>query len=69
MLNLIKALTIFEAYNPNASTHCEHDIMAICGVEVSDVSEAHKNELLELGFHVGDSCGEEGFESYEWGSC
>ena len=69
MKDLIKALTIFESYNPNASTYCTHDVMAFCGVNVYDVSEKHKEELQTLGFYIGESWCEEAFESYRWGSC
>ena len=67
--DLIQALQIFESYNPKFSTHCEHDVMAICGVEPDEVSDGVKLLLNELGFHIGDSCGEDGFESFRWGSC
>jgi len=66
---LIKALVIMEQYNADFSTHCEHDIMSICGVEPDEVSDEDKILLDEYGFFIGDSCGEIGFESYQWGSC
>ena len=69
MNDLIKALMIIEKYNPHFSTHCEHDVMSICGVEPSEVSEEDVELLDEFGFFVGDNCGEEGFESFRWGSC
>jgi len=67
--DLIKALLIFEAYNPDFSTHCEHDVMSICGVDVDEVSEEDNDLLHEYGFLVNDSCGEEAYESFRWGSC
>lgn len=69
MKDLIEALTIIEGYDSNASTHCEHDVMAICGVYPHEVALEDKLRLQDLGFHIGDSCGEEAFESYRWGSC
>ena len=69
MENLIKALQIFLKYgNPSYPTQCEHDIMLICGIEPSDVSEEDKAELEKLGFHVGSEFGEEGFQSFKFGS-
>lgn len=66
--SLIRALIIFEKYNPNFSTYCEHDVFSIRGIEPSEVSDEDK-ELLDLdGFHIGDSCGEESFQSFRWGS-
>jgi len=38
VIDLIKALTIFEAYNSEANTHCEHDTMVICGIDTEQVS-------------------------------
>jgi hypothetical protein len=67
--NLIKALLIIEKYNPKFSTHCEHDVMSICGVEPDEVSEEDKVLLDEYGFFIGDECGETAFESFQWGSC
>ena len=69
MNGLIKALMIFEQYNPNFQTHCEHDVFCICGVEPDEVSDEDKEILNEFGFFVGDSCGEEVFQSFQWGSC
>lgn len=69
MENLIKALQIFLKYgNPSYPTHCEHDVMYICGINPNDVSEQDKNELDELGFFVGDEFGEEQFMSFRFGS-
>ena len=40
MKQLIEALTILLKYgNPDYPTHCEHDVMYICGIEPEQVSE------------------------------
>lgn len=69
MNDLIEALKIIAKYNLNASTHCEHDILSICGVEPEEVSNEDIILLDKYGFFVGSECGEEAFESYRWGSC
>ena len=67
MSDLIKALQILLKYgNPKYPTHCEHDVLTICGIEPTDVSEADLAELDELGFFVS---GEECFQSFKFGSC
>lgn len=69
MEDLIKALQILFKYgNPDNPTHCEHDVMYICGIDPSDVSEEDKDTLRGLGFNVGDQTGEEQFYSYKYGS-
>lgn len=69
MEDLIKALQILLKYgNPKYPTHCEHDILTICGIAPSDVSEEDKKELLDLGFFVGDEYGEDAFHSFRYGS-
>ena len=66
---LIKALNIFLKYgDPDFPTHCEHDVMMICGIEPDDVSEEDKKELEELGFDVTNEYGEEAFTSFRYGS-
>ena len=67
--DLIKALLIAEKYNPNFEMFCSHDVMCICEVDVDEVSGADKELLHGYGFHIGGSSGEEGFESFRWGSC
>ena len=67
--DLIKSLLIIEKYNSDFSTHCEHDVMSICGVEPEEVSEEDTELLAQYGFHIGDECGEEAFEPFRWGSC
>ena len=67
MEDLIKALQIFLRYgNPSYPTHCEHDVMYICGIEPEAVSEEDKKELDGLGFFVGEDG--DGFMSFKFGS-
>jgi hypothetical protein len=67
MENLIKALQIFLKYgNPRNPTHCEHDVLYICGINPVDVSEADKLELDTLGFFIDNQ--DECFKSYQYGS-
>lgn len=70
MTDLIEALQILLKYgNPNCPTHCEHDVLMICGIEPQDVSDEDKEKLEELGFFVSDEYGEEMFKSFKFGSC
>lgn len=69
MSDLIKALQILLKYgNPRHPTHCEHDVLIICGIDSSEVSEEDKLELEELGFHETEEYGENQFCSYKYGS-
>lgn len=69
MENLIKALQILLEYgNPEYPTHCEHDVMYICGIDPADVSEADIADLDKLGFFISDETGEDQFISYKFGS-
>jgi hypothetical protein len=69
MSKLIEALTIFLKYgDPSYPTHCEHDVMYICGIEPNDVSDEDKKLLDSLGFFVSDVEGEDVFISYKYGS-
>ena len=69
MKGLIEALQILLKYgDPAYPTHCEHDVMAICGIDPSDVSDEDKAKLDALGFIVSDEFGEEQFISYKYGS-
>lgn len=62
---LIKALQILLKYgNPTHPTHCEHDVLYICGIEPDDVSAEDKVALDELGFFFEDG----GFRSFRFGS-
>jgi len=66
---LIEALQIFLKYgDPSCPTHCEHDIMIICGIDPKDVSVEDKVKLDKLGFNYGDQYGTECFYSYKFGS-
>lgn len=70
--DLIEALAIMDKYigpDDRAGTHCEHDVLMICGVEPSEVSEEDKKRLTELGFHDAGDYGDEGFQSFRWGRC
>ena len=69
MEKLIEALQIFLKYgNPAYPTHCEHDVLTICGIEPSDVSEEDTDKLDKLGFFVSDEHGDDAFMSYKYGS-
>lgn len=66
---LIEALNIFLKYgDPDFPTHCEHDVMIICGIGPKDVSEEDIENLNDLGFVVACPFGEEVFQSYLYGS-
>ncbi len=68
MKNLIDALTIFLKYgNPNYPTCCEHDVLIICGIDPSLVSEEDKRELNDLGFRISEEYAGN-FISYKYGS-
>ena len=67
MEDLIKALNIFLKYgNPKYPTHCEHDVLYICGIDPDDVSTEDKTLLEDLGFFEGNV--DEGFMSFKYGS-
>ena len=69
MKQLLWAITIFLKYgDPDFPTHCEHDIMYICGIDPDDVTEKDKLELAEIGFDVTDDLGIKQFYSYKFGS-
>lgn len=69
MGDLIKALQLLLKYgNPEYPTHCEHDVMQICGIEPSEVSTEDKEKLEALGFHETTRDGEDCFISYTFGS-
>lgn len=66
---LIEALLIFRKYgNPGWPTHCEHDVLTICGINPDEVSETDKERLDDLGFFVGSEYGDEMFQSFRYGS-
>jgi len=65
MEDLIKALQIMLKYgNPEYPTWCEHDVLHVCDIDPSKVSDADLTELDELGF-IED---EDGFVSFKFGS-
>ena len=66
MSDLIKALQILLKYgDPDYPTHCEHDVLHICGIHYYSVSEEDRETLKELGFILGD---DESFQSFKYGS-
>ena len=77
MEDLIKALQIFLKYgNPKYPTHCEHDVLDICGIEPELISKEDRKTLDDLGFIVrisGESDGDEikdsRIYSLRYGSC
>ena len=69
MKDLIEALNIFLKYgNLDYPTHCEHDVMYVCGINPEDVSAEDKEHLNELGFIVTEEFGDEQFCSFKFGS-
>jgi len=65
--DLIKALQILLKYgNPTYPTHCEHDVLYICGISPEDVSEEDKAILVDLGFVVSEE--DDAFVSSKFGS-
>ena len=53
MSDLIKALQIFSQYGDyEFPTHCEHDVLYICGIDDEQVSVEDKKELEKLGFII-----------------
>jgi hypothetical protein len=67
MEDLIEALQIFMKYgNPKHPTHCEHDVMYICGIDSNDVSQGDIDRLDQLGFFIVDE--EDCFMSFKFGS-
>lgn len=66
MKELIEALTIFLKYgDPYAPTTCEHDVLYVC-IDPGIISDEDKTRLAELSFEQN---GEDGFQSYRFGSC
>lgn len=69
MKNLIEALNILIKYgDPPYPTHCEHDVLTICGIDPSDVSDEDKAKLDDLGFFVSKEDGDLSFKSFRYGS-
>jgi hypothetical protein len=70
MDKLIEALQIMRKYgNPKYPTHCEHDVLRVCGIDPNDVSEEDKVRLTELHFFVSEEDGDAVFKSFHFGSC
>ncbi len=68
MENLIKALQILLKYgNPDYPTHCEHDILYICGIDTALITVEDLEELDSLGFII--DLEEDDIFSYRYGSC
>jgi len=67
MSKLIEALQIFLKYgDPDYPTHCEHDVLTICGIFPAEVSAEDKAKLKELGFFI--SSDGDYFQSFRYGS-
>jgi hypothetical protein len=67
MNELIEALQIFAKYTDTKwPTHCEHDVLWICGVEPDKVTEEDKKRLDELGFFIDEE--DNYFKSFHFGS-
>ena len=67
MEDLIKALQIFLKYgNPVNPTHCEHDVMYICGIDCEKITAEDEAELGRLGFFYDES--DDGYHSFKFGS-
>jgi hypothetical protein len=67
--DLIAALHIFLKYgDPRSPTHCEHDLLTICGIDPAVVSDEDKQALERLSFFVHREYGEDQFGSFRFGS-
>ena len=67
MSDLIEALTILLKYgDPDYPTHCEHDVLTICGIEVEHLTSKDIIKLSKLGFDVNYD--EECLQSFRFGS-
>lgn len=58
MEELIRALTILshymrDDYYKEFPTQCEHDVLYVCGIKLSQMDVASVNRLIELGFTPG----------------
>ena len=68
MSDLIRALQILLKYgDPKYPTHCEHDVLYICGIDPLLVSDADTQALDDLGFFIDVET--DGFASFKYGSC
>lgn len=68
MEKLIEALQIFLKYdNQQFPTHCEHDVLWICGnYDVDTMDSKDVEKLSELGFFWSEE--DEAFKSFHFGS-
>jgi hypothetical protein len=65
---LIEAFTIFKKYDDvSYPTSCDHDVLYVCGISPSIVSEEDIARLDELGFIASHD--DDNFYSYRYGSC
>lgn len=67
MEELIRALNILskymkDDYHRDFPTHCEHDVMYVCGVDLEKMDASVVSELVELGFIPGS----DGDTDYYW---
>ena len=58
MEELIRALNILskymkDDYHRDFPTHCEHDVLYVCGVDLNKMDADAVRELVELGFNPG----------------
>lgn len=67
MKTLIEALTIFLKYGDHDyPTHCEHDVLTVCGIEEDAVSPEDTAKLKELEFFWSNE--HDGWISFRFGS-
>ena len=67
MEKLIEALTILSSYmrddyHKDFPTHCEHDVLYVCGVKLSQMDADTVRKLIELGFTPGS----DDDTNYDW---
>lgn len=60
MEELIRALNIFSKYMKNDyhrefPTHCEHDVLYVCGVDLERMDVDTVQKLIDLGFNPGST--------------
>ena len=70
MKDLIEALQILSKYMPEDNkfpTHCEHDILHVCDVDVDRVTDEDMERLEKLVFVIGEF--DNSFSSTRFGSC
>lgn len=68
MKDLIEALNIFLKYgNQKWPTHCEHDVLQVCGYSKEKISLEDRTKLESLGFFWDDEF--DCWTSFKYGSC